>query len=135
MKLGLWRVVVVLVAAIVFSGSPHHSAAHASGPGAAAHRHSRSFDIAHIREQGIDPIIMPLSDSFGKLSTAKQRQAWFALQVCAAGANLKGTVVPVWVTSSGDFGFFAPKKWHPFFLSIDIYWVEARINRRLTCFY
>ena len=90
------------------------------------------YDIAHINQQGVDLIIVPLDSSFGYKSPADQRSVINALQRCTQGASLKGTVVPVW-DSNGSMAFIAPQEWHPFFQSIDMSYVAMSINRRLTC--
>jgi hypothetical protein len=92
-----------------------------------------SFDVAHIREQGVDLIVVPLDRSFGYKSAADQNQISAELQACAASAGLAGTVVPVWEDGSGRMMFLAPHSFHPFFQSINWEFVAANINRNLTC--
>jgi hypothetical protein len=41
--------------------------------------------------------------------------------------------VPVWDDGSGRMMFLAPSGFHAFFRSIDLEFVAANINRRLTC--
>jgi hypothetical protein len=90
-----------------------------------------SFDVAHIREQGIDLIIIPLDQSFGSQSIRDQHHAIQELQVRAQSAGLAGTVVPVWDAGFGRMAFIAPESWHPFFESVSLQWVFANINRKL----
>src|SRR3954471_17591007 len=54
------------------------------------------FKIAHVKEQGIDLIIIPLDPSFGRKSPQDQRSVISELQGHAIAAGLAGTVVPVW---------------------------------------
>ncbi len=89
-----------------------------------------SFDVAHIREQGVDVIIVPLDSSFGSKSQSDQNAAIAELQARATSAGLAGTVVPVW-DSGGRMAFIAPPNWHPFFQSINLAHVFANINRKL----
>ena len=91
------------------------------------------FEVAHIREQGADLVIIPLDDSFGHESPQEQRRITNSLQMCASGAGLAGLVVPVWDAGGGRMGFLAPPGYHPFFLSIDLGFVAGNINRELTC--
>lgn len=91
------------------------------------------FDIAHIKEQGIDLIIIPLKSSFGRKSENDQNQIINELQICASSAGLKGTVVPVWDSGGGRMGFIAIHKWHPYFSSINLNFVHQNINRELAC--
>jgi len=92
-----------------------------------------SFDVAHIQEQGVDLMIVPLASSFGSRPTTAQKESMAALQGCARAAGLVGTVVAVWDAGGGRMGFLAPPQWHAFFRSIDLPFVARNINRRLTC--
>ena len=92
-----------------------------------------TFEVAHIRYQGVDLIIVLVSSSFGRKSLEEQRVIVEDLQRCATSAGLAGTVVPVWDVGGGRMGFLAPKNWHPFFRSIDLSFVVRNINRKLTC--
>lgn len=89
------------------------------------------YDLAHIREQGIDLIIIPLNSSFGHRTQAEQQEIVDELQLHANAAGLKGTVVPVW-ESLGRMGFLAPSRWHPFFQSINLQFVGANLNRYIS---
>jgi|SRR5580693_632581 hypothetical protein len=91
------------------------------------------FQVAHIREQGADLIIIPLTSHFDLKSKAEQLETVDARQRCASDAGLAGTVVPVWKTASGGWSFLAPSNWTPFFKSLDIKAVAANLNRELTC--
>jgi hypothetical protein len=91
------------------------------------------FDVAHLREQGQDMIIVPLKDEFQYKSDVDQHRVIAALQVCARAAGLAGTVVPVWDAGGGRMAFIAPRPWHPFFKSLRLQTVAQNINKRLTC--
>lgn len=96
-----------------------------------------SFNIAHIRErdtQGRDRhlIIIPLEDSFGRLSEQDQRRQIDELQSRASGAGLAGVVCPVWEDEAGRMCFIAPTGWHPYFKSLSLDRVVANINRKLS---
>lgn len=91
------------------------------------------FDVAHLREQGQDMIIVPLSHGFGLKSSSEQREIINALQLCARSAGLAGTLVPVWDAGDGTMAFIAPRQWHPFFSNLDLQTVAQNINKRLTC--
>jgi hypothetical protein len=89
------------------------------------------FELAHIREQGVDLIVIPLDDSF-RLKSEKDKNASVAeLQARAASAGLAGTVVPVWGEAGGRMAFLAPQNFHSYFKSIDLLFVAANINREL----
>jgi hypothetical protein len=89
-----------------------------------------TFKIAHIKEQGVDLIIVPLESSFGNLTSQDQHEQIAILQAHARAAKLAGTVVPVW-DSGGRMAFIAPTQWHPFFQSINLQRVAMSINREL----
>ena len=89
------------------------------------------FKVAHIKEQGIDLIIIPLGNSFRIKSEREQRGVIDELRMRAANAGLDGTVVPVWDNGGGRMAFIAPTNWHPFFKSISLPFVATNINREL----
>lgn len=89
------------------------------------------FDVAHINQQGVDLIVIPLGSHFASKGLGDQRSVVEELQARASAAGLKGTVVPVWDAGSGRMGFIAPQSWHPFFKSINLRVVAANINREL----
>ena len=93
-----------------------------------------TYDVAHIREQGVDLIIIPLRSSFEHRTQGEQDETLHYLQECASAAGLAGTVVPVWESSNGRIASLAPPNYHPFFRSINMDYVRANINRTLTCY-
>lgn len=89
------------------------------------------FDVAHIREQGVDLIIVPLKSAFGQMSEQEQLEQIDAMQLAASSAGLAGTVVPVW-TMGNRTVFIAPQSWHPFFKSVTWETLVASVNRRIS---
>ena len=89
-------------------------------------------DVAHIRQQGVDLIIVPLDRQFGHKSNADQHEVVRHLQFVARSAGLAGTVVPVWDHGGGRMAFLAPANWRRFFQSISLPWVWANVNRELS---
>lgn len=92
-----------------------------------------TFDVAHLREQGQDIIIVVVNRSFGSRPRSEQNEICESLQKCALSAGLVGTVVPVWNAGGRRMGFWAPRPWHPFFRSLTLASVAANISRKLTC--
>ena len=90
-----------------------------------------SFNAAHVREQGVDLIIVPVSSSFGHKPESEQVEIIDAMQVAANSAGLAGTVVPVWQIGSRTV-FIAPPNWHPFFKSITWAEVLASVNKTIS---
>jgi len=91
-----------------------------------------SFKVAHIRQQNVDLIIVPLQSSFGHQPTSQQDEAIEELQMRANSAGLAGTVVPVWDGGRGRMTFIAPRPWHPFFKSLSLRQVAANINKQIS---
>jgi hypothetical protein len=91
------------------------------------------YKIAHVNVQNQDIIFVPLDRQLDNRTEQEQVEFTAYLQRCAASAGLRGRVVPAWETAGGRTMFRGPREWHPFFGSIDIQWVWARINRELTC--
>lgn len=90
------------------------------------------WHIAHIREQGIDLIIVPLDDQFEYKPDDLKQELIDGLQLCAGSAGLAGKVVPVWLVG-GRMKFIAPPNWHPFFKSITWNRILQSRNKKLTC--
>jgi hypothetical protein len=88
------------------------------------------FKVAHVREQGVDLIIIPLDSNFGAKSQSEQHGAISELQVRASSAGLAGKVVPVW-DNGGRMAFIAPPNWHPFFKDLNLGFVAQNLNREL----
>lgn len=88
------------------------------------------FKVAHIREQGVDLIIVPLDSSVDYQTQEEQQAVADELQLRARAAGLAGTAVPVW-DHGGRLGFFAPQGFHPFFRGLSMDQVLASINREL----
>lgn len=87
--------------------------------------------VAHIREQGVDLIIVPLNDSFGRKTHSAQRGILNELQMRANSAGLAGTVVPFWPIGRNDCEFIAPKNWHPFLSGLSLPFIHGNLNREL----
>lgn len=90
------------------------------------------FKIAHIREQGVDIIVVPLDSSFGYKSRSDQDGFIEALQVCARSAGLAGGVVPVWLEGSTR-RWICPPNWTPFFQTFEWNDILASLNKELSC--
>jgi hypothetical protein len=88
------------------------------------------FKVAHVKQQGIDLIIVPLDSNFDHQTNEQQQAAIADLQVHAIAAGLAGTVIPVW-ESGKQMKFIAPPNWHPFFRTVTLQWVFANLNREI----
>ncbi len=93
---------------------------------------SKTYEVAHIREQGQDMIIIPVSNSVNNMTNQKQNELKSSLQYFAGDAGLAGEVCLVW-EHSRHFHFLAPQQWHGFFKSINMQFVAHNVNKKLTC--
>jgi hypothetical protein len=91
-----------------------------------------SYKVAHVKEQGVDLIIIPLERRFGSLGNSAQNTQKQELQMRANSAGLAGTVVPVWDAGSNRMGFLAPNGFHPFFSGLSLYQVQKSINKEIS---
>src|SRR3954463_6941137 len=91
-----------------------------------------TFQVAHLRRDGQDVIIVPVDRSFGKRSPAEQARIQEAFQRSAAAVDMVGVVVPVWEDASGRMAFRAPPPWHEFLKTIDMVYVATALNRTLS---
>lgn len=92
---------------------------------------SNTYEVAHIREQGQDIIIIPVSKSVNSMSNAKQNELRDSLQYYASDAGLAGKVCLVWECGR-RFNFLAPQPWRPFFSNMSMQFVAININKKLT---
>ena len=89
------------------------------------------YKVAHIKEQGVDLIIIPLGAGFGTLSNEEQNRQRQELQQEASASGLAGIVVPVWEMAGNRMGFLAPASYRPFFESINMPYVLTNLNREI----
>ena len=94
---------------------------------------SETFDVAHIRHQGQDVILVVVSRNFGALTPDGQEDAYNAIQDCATDAGLAGTVALAWSGAGGRLRTYGPTAWSGFLRSLTPGFVRANINRKLTC--
>lgn len=91
-----------------------------------------TLNVAHIQEQGVNLIIVPLDRSFDSQTLAERMSVRDEIQVRAQSAGLAGFVSLIWETVSGRVAFIAHKNHHAFFQSISLQYVWVRINRQLS---
>src|SRR5437764_13331870 len=91
-----------------------------------------TFQVAHLRREGQDVIIVPVDRSFGKRSPAEQSRIQIAFQRSAAVAAIIGVVVPVWEDTWGKTAFCARPSWHDVIKSIDMGYVDTALHRNLS---
>lgn len=90
-----------------------------------------SFKVAHLKEQGVDLIIVPVTSNFGDQAFSDQERFVSDFQGHAHRAGLAGAVVPVWTDYGGRTHFIAPPNWHPFFEGLSFDEVLQNINKEI----
>lgn len=90
------------------------------------------FDVAHIRQQGQDIIIVPLERSFEYRSDSEQTEIYCALEMAANAAGLRGRVIAVWDGGRGRLAFRAPREWSRFGQSLTWPLIARNINRTIV---
>lgn len=90
-----------------------------------------SIKVAHLREQGQDMLLFPLSNSFGSRSSSDQNSILAELERRAHSAGLAGRAAAFW-EASGRTYFLGPRPWFSFLKSISIAMVLANVNREIS---
>jgi hypothetical protein len=91
-----------------------------------------TFAVAHITENGVNFIIVPMHSNFGSKTEHEQNAVVSKLQAHANAAGLTGTVVPVWDSGNGRLAFVAPPDHHLFLRHIDLGYVAQKINKEVS---
>jgi hypothetical protein len=89
------------------------------------------YRVAHIKEQNVNLIIVPLDASFGQKTNEEMNAVTADLQEHASSAGLAGTVVPVWDNGAGQMAFMAPSNFQPFFKGIGLNQVMTMLNKEI----
>ena len=88
------------------------------------------FKIAHVKDQGVNIIIVPLTAAFGSLPDEEKERVIEVLQACAVANAFNGRVVPVWFDGK-RMRFIAPPVWHGYFQKMKMQVVRDHLNREL----
>lgn len=90
------------------------------------------YRVAHTRYQNSDMVVVIIDQRFFGGSTDDQARWFTAIEQCVRSVRLGGQTVVV-SARGGRFQFYAPNSWHGFLRTIDMNWVQARVNKQLTC--
>jgi hypothetical protein len=101
-------------------------------PSLAESKQTVHYRIAHTRQQDVNMVMVVTSPSFFSSGGNEQSRGYTALQSCVRGANLAGEVVLV-ADVNRRFMFYGPKRWDGYLRTLDMQWVNARLNKSLTC--
>jgi hypothetical protein len=90
------------------------------------------LDVAQVKIQGVDLILIKLDAAHARQSFPLKKKARQELQQKAKSAGLTGTVVTVWDAGGGNMGFLSPPEYSSFFGGINLAYVAANINGKLS---
>ena len=90
-----------------------------------------SFKVAHIREQGQDMLLFPLSGNFGVKGPKEQDKVLAELQARAQAAGLTGRAVAVWELGGRTYSV-GPKPWEAFLGSLSMKFVLQKVNTTIS---
>jgi hypothetical protein len=91
-----------------------------------------TYNIAHTKQKDVNMVVVVTGSGFFNADSNAKERMWTAMRSCAKGANLAGEVVMV-ANVNGGFKFYGPKSWMNYLKTIDMTWVNARLNKKLTC--
>jgi hypothetical protein len=91
-----------------------------------------TYKIAHTKQKDVNMVVVVTGGGFFNADSNAKERMWTAMRSCAKGANLAGEVVMV-ANVNGGFKFYGPKSWANYLKTIDMTWVNARLNKQLTC--
>jgi hypothetical protein len=91
-----------------------------------------TYKIAHTKQKDVNMVVVVTGSGFFNADSNAKERMWTAMRSCAKGANLAGEVVMV-ANVNGGFKYYGPKSWLNFLSTVDMTWVNARLNKKLTC--
>ncbi len=93
---------------------------------------STKFRAAHTSVRDTSMLIFIVGDSFFFQDSQTQQRWYTSLQSCARSVKLAGEVIAV-ANVNGTFKSYGPKSWQDFLRTIDMPWVNARVNKEIIC--
>jgi hypothetical protein len=91
-----------------------------------------TYKIAHTKQKDVNMVVVVTGGGFFNADSNAKERMWTAMRSCAKSANLAGEVVMV-ANVNGSFKFYGPKSWAKYLSTLDMTWVNARLNKKLTC--
>lgn len=89
------------------------------------------YEVAHIREQGQDIILIALDESFGRQSEADRQAALLEFTMRCRAAGLRGHVAILWPVGAQTH-FIGPQNWHRYLESINLAYAISQRNRWIS---
>lgn len=93
---------------------------------------TNKYNVAHVKHQGSNMVIVVISPRFFRGSSADQKRWFTGIEQCVRSVNLAGQTLLV-TNDNGRYFFYGPNNWHNFMRTINMSWVNSRINKSLTC--
>jgi hypothetical protein len=90
------------------------------------------YPVAHTRTRDVDMVVVKVGARFFEADQKTQARWYTDIQACVRSVKLGGTVIAV-ANVNGGFKYYGPKTWHNFLRTIDMPWVNARVNKEMTC--
>ena len=91
------------------------------------------YTVAHTRIRGQDVVIFPVSGKMRTIPSSDKEAIVRRLTRCANSAGLSGRAVIAWPNNNGGVGAYGPTKVIPHFETINMSWVNQRVNKKLAC--
>ena len=90
------------------------------------------FRVAHTNVRDTNMVFIVVGEKFFEVDNQTQKRWYTSLQSCVRNVKLAGEVVAV-ANVKGALKTYGPKNWNDFLSTIDAAWVDARINKELSC--
>jgi hypothetical protein len=103
-----------------------------SGAAVAATRNATKFSIAHVQARGQNWVFVKVGPRFLTAESNQVRKWYTDVQACVRRVNLAGDVVAV-SNVDGRFRYWGPVASQNFLSNLDMNWVNARVNKEMTC--
>jgi hypothetical protein len=91
-----------------------------------------TYKIAHTKQRDVNMVFVVTNSNFFSANANTKERWWTDMRACARSANIAGDVVMV-ANVNGVFNYYGPKNWGTYLKSLDMAWVNARLNKQLTC--
>ena len=92
-----------------------------------------TYKIAHTRHQNANMVLIVTGNGFFTAAPEKSRLWYTSMKQCVKGLNLAGEVIVVANDPNRRFRWWGPTSWNNFLRTIDMEWVNARVNKQITC--
>lgn len=93
-----------------------------------------TYPVAHVRQGEVSTVMVVISPNFFN-SDASSQAGWYkAVVACVRSAKLAGDIFVV-ANFNQRFNYYGPKGRAAAVQGRDMKWVNARVNRQLTCTY